>query len=158
MSVLQWLSARVRGEDHIEASGTHASGSFARWLGGPIRRYCSHDGNIIYYFPVRVVSRRTLIDFVEALRGQVDQRVVKAALDSWFQEVRRARWQSSADVKRSYGGASIISSERVVFNIRRNNYRLVTAINYRRHVVFVKWIGTHRNYDKIDARTVQHGD
>ncbi len=95
---------------------------------------------------------------MEALRGQVDQRVVKAALDSWFQEVRRARWQSSADVKRSYGGASIISSERVVFNIRRNNYRLVTAINYRRHVVFVKWIGTHRNYDKIDARTVQHGD
>ncbi len=61
-------------------------------------------------------------------------------------------------MKRDIGAASIVGRNRVVFNIKGNDYRLVTAINYRRQIVFIKWIGTHRDYDKIDVRTVNYGD
>jgi mRNA interferase HigB len=94
---------------------------------------------------------------VDSLAGQKDQRAVKAALDAWFQEVERAEWCHPADVKTSYATASILSNERIVFNIKGNDYRLVTAVDYRRHTVFIKWIGSHAAYDQIDARTVQYG-
>ncbi len=61
-------------------------------------------------------------------------------------------------MKQSYANASILGRERVVFNIKGNHYRLVTAIDYRRKIVFIKWLGKHSDYDKIDARTVQYGD
>ena len=107
---------------------------------------------------MRVISRRTLVKFVESLRGHIDHRACGAAVNAWFQEAQRAEWRSSADVKRSYRTASVISSDRVVFNLKGNDYRLVTAIDYRRQIVFIKWIGPHRDYDKIDARTIQYGD
>jgi mRNA interferase HigB len=107
---------------------------------------------------VRVIARRTLTRFVESLSGQKGRRVVKAALDAWFHEVQRARWRNSAEVKQSYGTASIVSADGVVFNLKGNDYRLVTAIDYGRQIIFVKWIGTHRDYDRIDARTVQYGN
>jgi mRNA interferase HigB len=107
---------------------------------------------------VRVIARKTLTSFVESLRGRKGQQAVKAALDAWFQEVRRAAWRTSADVKQSFGAASIVSADRVVFNVKGNDYRLVTAIDYRRQTLFIKWIGTHADYDRIDARTVQYGD
>jgi mRNA interferase HigB len=106
---------------------------------------------------VRVIARRTLVQFVESLKGQQGQKAVKAALDAWFQEAQRGEWRGPADVKRNYGAASIVSSDRVVFNIKGNDYRLVTAIDYRRQIIFLKWIGSHRDYDKIDARTIQYG-
>ena len=92
------------------------------------------------------------------LAGHKSQAAVKTAVDAWFHEVERASWASSADVRNSYGTASIVSSDRVVFNIKGNDYRLVTAIDYRRRIVFIKWFGSHREYDEIDARTVQYGD
>jgi mRNA interferase HigB len=96
--------------------------------------------------------------FVESLKGQEGQRAVKVALDAWFQEAHRAEWRNSAEVKQSYGTASIVGGDRVVFNIKGNAYRLLTAIDYRRQIVFIKWIGAHRDYDKVDVRTVQYGD
>jgi mRNA interferase HigB len=99
-----------------------------------------------------------LLQFVESLKGREGQKAVEAALDAWFQEVRNAAWQSPAELKRQYGTASIVSSDRVVFNIKGNDYRLVTAIDYRRGIVFIKWLGAHRDYEKIDARNVQYGD
>ncbi len=107
---------------------------------------------------MRVIARRTLIRFVGSLRGQKGQRAVKAALDAWFHEVQRSRWANSAEVKKSYATASILSGDRVVFNIKGNDYRLVAAIDYRRQILFIKWVGTHADYDRIDARTVQYGD
>jgi mRNA interferase HigB len=107
---------------------------------------------------VRVIARRTLLLFVESLKGQEGQRAVKVALEAWFQEAQRAEWRSPADVKRSYGTASIVGGDRVVFNIKGNACRLITAVDYRRQIVFIKWLGTHRDYDKVDVRTVQHGD
>ncbi len=104
---------------------------------------------------MRVIARRTLLEFVESLKGQ---KAVGDALAAWFHEAQRAAWRNSAEVKRSYGAASIVSADRVVFNIKGNDYRLVTAIDYRRQIVFIKWLGPHRDYDRIDARTVQYGD
>jgi len=92
------------------------------------------------------------------MKGQQGQKALKAALDAWFHEAQRAKWRSSAEVKRIYGTASIVSADRVVFNIKGNDYRLVTTIDYRRQIVFIKWLGPHRAYDKIDARMVQYGD
>jgi len=83
---------------------------------------------------------------------------VKAALDAWFHEAKQAEWKKPADVKAYYGNASIVGADRVVFNIKGNDYRLVTAIDYLRGIVFIKWLGNQNDYDRIDVRTVQHGD
>jgi mRNA interferase HigB len=107
---------------------------------------------------VRIIARSTLTRFVERMAGKGDQRAVKSALDAWFHEVDKATWASSADVKRSYTNASIVGSDRVVFNIKGNDYRLITAIDYGRGIVFIKWLGTHAAYDKVDARTVGYGN
>jgi mRNA interferase HigB len=105
---------------------------------------------------VRIIARSTLTRFIERLEGHKDQRAAKAALDSWFHEVNRADWKNSSDVKASYANASIVGAERVVFNIKGNAYRLVVAVDYRRAIVFIKWLGTHKEYDAIDVRTVQY--
>lgn len=106
---------------------------------------------------MRVIARKTLLQYVDSLTGHKDRKAVQAALESWFQETVKADWQNPADVQRLYRTASIVGSDRVVFNIKGNSYRLVTAIDYKRQIVFVKWIGTHTDYDKIDVRTVQYG-
>ncbi|MEW9613865.1 type II toxin-antitoxin system HigB family toxin [Shinella sp. S4-D37] len=105
---------------------------------------------------MRIIARRTLREFIESLAGQKDQPAAKAALDAWFDEVSKAEWASSADVKRLY--ASIVSSERIVFNIKGNDYRLVMAVDFEKGIVWIKWIGTHKAYDRIDATEVKHGD
>jgi mRNA interferase HigB len=105
---------------------------------------------------VRVIARRTLNDFVESLRGSKDYKTVKAALDAWFHEAQAAIWRSPAEVKEVYGNASIVGADRVVFNIKGNDYRLVVAIDYQREIVFIKWLGAHQEYDRIDVRTVQY--
>ncbi len=97
-----------------------------------------------------------MIRFVARLTGHKDQRAVKSALDSWFQEVRRAAWKNSSEVKASYAHASIVGADRIVFNLKGNAYRLVAAIDYRRGIVFIKWLGTHKEYDAIDVRAVQY--
>src|SRR5438128_6188537 len=68
---------------------------------------------------MRIIARRTLRQFIESRAGRRDQQALKAALDAWFDEVRKAKWSSTADVKRLYASASIISSDRMVFNIRQ---------------------------------------
>jgi len=93
---------------------------------------------------------------VKKLKGHKDQRAVKAALDSWFHEVKRAQWKNASSVKASYANASIVGAERIVFNIKGNAYRLVVAVDYRRAIVFIKWLGTHKEYDAIDVRIVQY--
>ncbi|MGH9586241.1 MAG: type II toxin-antitoxin system HigB family toxin [Acidobacteriaceae bacterium] len=105
---------------------------------------------------MHVISRSTLTYFVQQLEGSKDHRSIKAALDSWFHEVRQAKWKNSVDIKRMYASASIIGAERVVFNIKGNEYRLVAAVDYRRAIVFIKWIGTHKEYDNIDVRTISY--
>jgi len=105
-----------------------------------------------------VIARGTLTRFVESLAGNRWHLAVNNALAAWFHEVRRATWKNSAELKRDFGNASIISSDRVVFNIKGNDFRLVVAIDYQRQVVYIKWIGSHAEYDSIDAENIQYDD
>ena len=107
---------------------------------------------------MRIIARRTLREFVGSLAAQRDRPAVKAALDAWFDEVGKADWASSVDVKRHYGTASIVNAERIVFNIKGNDYRLVVAVDFEKGIVWIKWIGTHKAYDRINAAEVRHGD
>ena len=106
---------------------------------------------------MRIIARRTLVEFAASRAGHRDRPTLEVALAAWFNEVRKARWQSSADVRRLYATASIINAERVVFNIKGNAYRLVVAVDYEKSIVWIKWIGTHRDYDRIDVERVEHG-
>jgi mRNA interferase HigB len=105
---------------------------------------------------MRIIARSTLHAFVSSLAGHKDQRAVKIALDAWFSDVAKARWSTTADVKRRYATASIVSSERIVFNIKGNSYRLVVAIDFEKSIVWIKWLGSHKAYDRIDVTKVKH--
>ena len=76
------------------------------------------------------------------------------ALRLWQKLVKKAKWQSSADLKKSYPTASIVSSTVVVFNIHHNDYRLIVRINYDKQRVFIRFFGTHKEYDKVNATEV----
>jgi mRNA interferase HigB len=75
-------------------------------------------------------------------------------LEAWYSDARRATWRSPSDIKDTYRNASIVGKNRVVFNIKGNSYRLVVAVQYEHGIVFVRFVGTHRDYDRIDADTV----
>lgn len=109
----------------------------------------------VYVEEVRVIARGTLKGFV---RNRVEprlRRLVQAQLDAWYSLVSRAAWASSADLKRQFRSASIVSAERVVFNIKGNEFRLVCAVDYEHCVVLILWLATHREYDQIDVREVE---
>jgi mRNA interferase HigB len=89
--------------------------------------------------------------------GKKDHKAVKAALDSCFQEMKHAGWTNTAELKSFYKTASIVSAERVVFNIKGNAYRLVAAIDFEKGIVWIKWLGRHRDYDRINVREVKYG-
>lgn len=73
---------------------------------------------------------------------------------AWYRQVKTADWASPADVKRAFGGASILKDGRAVFNIAGNKYRIVVWINYPYRVVYIRFIGSHRAYDEIDAQII----
>lgn len=75
-------------------------------------------------------------------------------LKAWYAEVKAANWRSPAGIKRFYRSASIPGNNRVVFNIKGNSYRLVTAVNYDFKIVYIRFIGTHKEYDKINAEEI----
>lgn len=97
---------------------------------------------------MRVIAKRTLREFWEKNPD------VQWPLKSWHEEARRAHWESPQQIKAQFGSASILKAGRVVFNIGGNKYRLVVAMDYGRQVCFIKFIGTHRQYDQIDVETV----
>ena len=76
-------------------------------------------------------------------------------LKAWFDEARKTTWSSPSDIKAQYRNASILKNRRVVFNIKGNDYRLIVAVAYRFGAVYIKFIGTHKEYDGIDAETVK---
>ncbi|MGB5103766.1 MAG: type II toxin-antitoxin system HigB family toxin [Steroidobacteraceae bacterium] len=100
---------------------------------------------------MRVISREALRHFWESASGRTDAR---RALEAWYREARRATWTSPQDIKRMYASASVLQGGRVVFNICGNRYRLVVHIDYRHRTVFVRFVGTHGDYDSIDAEVV----
>lgn len=99
---------------------------------------------------MRVIAKATLKRFWER-PGRADAR---GPLESWHDEARLGTWTSPQDIKSRYPGASICGNNRVVFNIGGNKYRLVVEIQYRAGIAWVKFVGTHDEYDRIDVETV----
>jgi mRNA interferase HigB len=75
-------------------------------------------------------------------------------LRNWYAEASRAKWKTPADIKAAYRSASFVADNRVVFNIKGNDYRLVVAVKYGIGLMYIRFIGTHRQYDKVDVETV----
>ena len=100
---------------------------------------------------MRVIALGTLKSFLGRSPGYGDAREPVMA---WYRQVKAADWATPADVKRAIRSASILKDGRAVFNIAGNKYRIVVWINYPYRVVYIRFIGTHRQYDKIDAQTI----
>jgi mRNA interferase HigB len=99
---------------------------------------------------MRIIAFRTLKEFFE----KPEYANSEISLRAWYHDAKVAEWYSSNDLKKQYKNASIIGEGRVVFNIKGNTYRLVVAIDYEFQVIFIRYIGTHNQYDKIDAKTI----
>jgi len=97
---------------------------------------------------VRVISKKTLREFW-AKHSDSEQQ-----LKSWFQETNSVIWKSPNQIKKEYPNASFLDENRVVFNIKGNKYRLIVKINYKYCIVWVRFVGTHAEYDKIDATKI----
>ena len=99
---------------------------------------------------MRIISINTLRIY------WIKNRQSEQALKAWIQEVSNSGWVTAAELKEKYRHASIINSKRVVFNIRGNSYRLIVDVEYRLGIVFIVWIGTHAEYDKLDVKKVRY--
>lgn len=99
---------------------------------------------------MRIIATKTLqIYWQQPEYGRAERQ-----LKAWIREVEDANWSTPADVKAAYGSASIISQDRVIFNICGNKYRLIVAVKYEMKLVFVRFFGTHQEYQEVDASTV----
>lgn len=97
---------------------------------------------------MRIIARAPLRDFGELYSD------AKGPLDAWWAEAHSSSWKTPADIKAMYGSASFLGGNRVVFNIAGNKYRLIVKFEYRLGMGFIRFIGTHAEYDEIDAEKV----
>ena len=99
---------------------------------------------------MRIIAFRTLRTFWEKTEFADSE----ASLRAWYHDVKSSDWKNSNELKLQYKNASIIGEGRVVFNLKGNRYRLIVAVDYEFQVVFIRFVGTHKQYDKIDAKTI----
>ena len=99
---------------------------------------------------MRIIARRIIEEF------EVDHPDAITSLETWFKLSKGKKWSRPADIKNDQATASNLANNRVVFNIKGNDYRLVVAVDYQRFIFFIKFLGTHDEYDKIDATTQQY--
>lgn len=97
---------------------------------------------------MRVFAKKTLREFWTKHPDSEQQ------LKSWYREVEKSEWQNSNELKREYPSASIVGDNRVIFNIKGNNYRLIVKINFYYQMMWIRFIGTHKEYDKVDATKI----
>jgi len=97
---------------------------------------------------MRVIAKRILRDF------WVKHNDSEEPLKTWYKEASKATWNGPSDIEAMYAKASTLKNSRVIFNICGNKYRLIVEINYRRQWVFIRFIGTHKDYDNIDANKI----
>lgn len=97
---------------------------------------------------MRIISRKRLVQFWQS-HPDAEQ-----PLRAWYAEAKKAQWRSPVEIKAIYQHASILPNNRVVFNIKGNNYRLVVVIEYMQGKIFIRFVGTHTEYNQIDAKTI----
>lgn len=96
----------------------------------------------------RIIAKSTLRNFWEKHADS------EQYLKTWYETAKTSNWTSPNDIKRTYANASIIGQSRVVFNIKGNSYRLIVQFNYARQWAFIRFVGTHAEYDKVNAETI----
>ncbi len=96
----------------------------------------------------RIFAKSTLREFWENHKDS------EQYLKTWYETAKSSNWNSPNEVKRTYANASILKDSRIVFNIKSNRYRLVTKFNFEKQWIFIRFIGTHKDYDNIDANTI----
>jgi mRNA interferase HigB len=101
---------------------------------------------------VRIIALSTLTAYAKKFPDSAK------AISAWYAVASTVTWRNAAEVENAYGNASIINADRVVFNIAGNKYRLVVSANYRSAIMFIKFLGTHAEYDLIDAATIEYRD
>ncbi len=99
---------------------------------------------------MRIIAFRTLREFWE----KPEYANAETSLRSWYHDAKSADWKNSNELKQQFQSASIVGGGRVVFNIKGNTYRLIVLIDYDFQVLFIRFIGTHKQYDRIDAKTI----
>lgn len=97
---------------------------------------------------MRIIAKKTLRDF------WTKHNDCESQLKCWFHEAQKAKWRSPNEIKREFPAASFLQDNRVVFNIKGNDYRLIVKINYDFGIVWIRFVGTHKQYDKINANTI----
>jgi mRNA interferase HigB len=97
---------------------------------------------------LRVIAKKIVRDFWENHEDCEQQ------LKSWFREAQKAEWKNPNEIKAEYPSASILNNNRLIFNIKGNNYRLIVKISYEYGIIWIRFIGTHADYDKINAHTI----
>jgi len=97
---------------------------------------------------MRVIAKKILREF------WIKHKDSEEALKSWYKEASKANWDAPSDIKAEYSRASVLKNSKIVFNICGNSYRLIIELNYKRRWVFIRFIGTHKEYDKIDANRI----
>ena len=97
---------------------------------------------------MRIIARKTLKDFWERHPD------AEHSLRAWYADAKRSRWRSPVDIKSVYRNAGFVANNRVVFNIKGNAYRVVIALQYGFSIVYIRFAGTHEEYDRIDAATI----
>lgn len=97
---------------------------------------------------MRVIARKTLKNFW-GKHADAEQ-----PLKAWFHETKTAHWKSFKDIKARFRSADVLPGNRVVFNLKGNTYRLIVQLHYNTSIAFIRFVGTHAEYDKIDARTI----
>lgn len=97
---------------------------------------------------MRIIAKKILRDFWEKHTNCEEQ------LKSWFQETSISNWKTPNEIKADYPSSSILADNRIVFNIKGNNYRLIVKINFEYQMIWIRFIGTHAEYDKIDANKI----
>ncbi len=97
---------------------------------------------------MRVLAKKILREFWEKNPDTTEQ------LKSWYQEATKSQWPNPNFIKSEFPNARIISNNRVIFNIKGNQYRLVVKVNYKYQMIYIRFIGTHDAYDKLDMKTI----
>jgi mRNA interferase HigB len=99
---------------------------------------------------MRIIAVRTLKKYAK------NEKEAEQSLLFWYQQVVQAKWKNHNELKQQFGNASVITNKRVVFNIHGNQYRLIVDIEYYLQIIFIVWIGTHKEYDKIDVKKISY--
>jgi len=102
------------------------------------------------YLLMRIIARSTLLKFW----SNSDYSDSEQALRAWFEETKNSVWKSPNEIKKKYRSASVLKNNRVVFNICGNKYRLIVSIKYDFQIVYIRFIGTHKQYDQINAEEI----